>query len=91
MSSLVMRLGFHEAIGDVIGLSVTTTSHLRKIGLLGADFEDNVESDINFLYLTALEKVPFLPFAYVMDLWRWKVFRGTITPENYNCQWWKMR
>lgn len=83
--------GFHEAIGDVIGLSVTTTSHLRKIGLLSADFEDNIESDINYLYLTALEKVAFLPFAYVMDLWRWRIFRGTITPDNYNCQWWKMR
>jgi len=27
-------LGFHEAIGDVLALSVSTPSHLAKIGLM---------------------------------------------------------
>lgn len=27
-------LGFHEAVGDVISLSVSTPKHLQKIGLL---------------------------------------------------------
>ena len=32
--------GFHEAVGDVISLSVSTPDHLHKIGLL-----DNVTND----------------------------------------------
>jgi len=32
--------GFHEAIGDVLSLSVSTPSHLQKIGLLSSAVED---------------------------------------------------
>lgn len=32
--------GFHEAIGDVMSLSVSTPSHLKKIGLLSSTTED---------------------------------------------------
>lgn len=32
--------GFHEAIGDVLSLSVSTPSHLKKIGLLSNATED---------------------------------------------------
>lgn len=32
--------GFHEAIGDVLSLSVSTPSHLQKIGLLSDATED---------------------------------------------------
>lgn len=26
-----------------------------------------------------------------MDLWRWDVFEGKTSPEDYNCNWWKYR
>jgi peptidyl-dipeptidase A len=39
----------------------------------------------------ALEKVAFLPFAYIMDKWRWDVFRGKIDESNYNQKWWQLR
>ena len=39
----------------------------------------------------ALKKVVFLPFAYVMDKWRWNVFRGESNEANYNQKWWEMR
>lgn len=41
--------GFHEAVGDVISLSVSTPKHLRVIGLL-EDGPDDLESNINQLY-----------------------------------------
>lgn len=41
--------GFHEAVGDVIALSVSTPKHLRVIGLL-EDGPDDLESNINQLY-----------------------------------------
>ena len=89
--------GFHEAVGDVMSLSVSTPKHLRKIGLLEkSDSEDGEEGEdyeaaINYLYLQGLQKIVFLPSAYLMDLWRWDVFKGHITSDNYNCKWWKLR
>ena len=49
------------------------------------------ESDINFLLSQALIKVAFLPFGYLIDQWRWSVFRGETTPEQYNKKWWELR
>ncbi|EDV25300.1 uncharacterized protein TRIADDRAFT_37492 [Trichoplax adhaerens] len=81
---------FHEAVGDTISLSVTTPDHLRKVGLLKSS-ENDQESAINYLMLQALDKIAFLPFGYLVDQWRWKVFDGSITPENYNKAWWELR
>ena len=60
-----------------------------KIGLL--DKTPPPSKDIGLLLQKALEKVAFLPFGLVIDQWRWKVFNGEITPENYNKAWWELR
>jgi peptidyl-dipeptidase A len=39
----------------------------------------------------ALEKIAFLPFGKLIDEWRWQVFSGAVTPENYNAAWWALR
>lgn len=39
----------------------------------------------------ALDNVAFMPFGYLIDLYRWKVFDGSIPLENLNEEWWKMR
>ncbi|CAH1131593.1 unnamed protein product [Ceutorhynchus assimilis] len=77
---------FHEAIGEAIGLSVGTPKHLQALGLVPVSVEDTAV-EINYLYQLALEKVAFLPFAYVMDKWRYDVFKGKIGKEEYNCHW----
>ncbi|XP_076153977.1 angiotensin-converting enzyme [Alosa pseudoharengus] len=82
--------GFHEAIGDVMALSVATPKHLQTIGLLDK-VEENEESTINYLMSIALDKIAFLPFGYLMDQWRWKVFDGRISEQDYNKEWWNMR
>ena len=82
--------GFHEAIGDVLALSVSTPKHQQSIGLLDK-VENNHESEINFLMSMALDKIAFLPFGYLMDQWRWKVFDGRIPPTEYNKEWWNLR
>ncbi|XP_032689502.1 angiotensin-converting enzyme-like [Odontomachus brunneus] len=81
--------GFHEAVGDVIALSASNPSHLKKIGLLQDDSTDP-EAVLNNLYVKSLEKIAFLPFAYMLDRWRWNVFQGKVTPDNYNCDWWSL-
>ena len=76
--------GFHEAIGDFVGLSITP-SYLKSIGLI--DEEPPAEADLGLLMNTALEKIAFLPFAYSVDSWRWGVLRGETPVEEYNDAW----
>ncbi|HYZ84960.1 MAG TPA: M2 family metallopeptidase [Bryobacteraceae bacterium] len=80
--------GFHEAVGDTIGLSVTP-EYLVKIGLLKE--APSADRDIGLLLSRALEKVAFLPFGLLIDQWRWKVFSGEVTPADYNKAWWALR
>jgi peptidyl-dipeptidase A len=79
---------FHEAIGDTIALSVTPP-YLKQLGLI--DKVPDPRADIGFLLNRALDKVAFLPFGYLVDQWRWKVFSGEVKPENYNQAWWDLR
>jgi peptidyl-dipeptidase A len=80
--------GFHEAIGDTIALSITP-KYLKQIGLI--DEEPDASGDLPFLMRMAMDKVAFLPFGLMVDNWRWKVFSGEYTPQNYNKGWWDLR
>jgi peptidyl-dipeptidase A len=78
--------GFHEALGDVIALSVTP-SYLTKVGLLKKEPAPGLTPLMN----RALEKVAFLPFGLVVDKWRWDVFASKTRPADYNRAWWELR
>lgn len=80
--------GFHEAIGDTLALSITPR-YLVELGLL--DEEPDPSKDIGLLLRMALDKVAFLPFGLLVDQWRWKVFSGEVSPDEYNQAWWKLR
>lgn len=80
--------GFHEAIGDTIALSVTP-KYLKEIGLINTIPDES--KDIGLLMKMALDKVAFIPFGLMVDQWRWKVYSGQVTPENYNTAWWELR
>lgn len=80
--------GFHEAIGDTMALSVTPP-YLKQINLINTVPDEN--ADTGFLLQRALDKVAFLPFGYLVDQWRWKVFSGEIGPADYNKAWWELR
>ncbi|KAK8746314.1 hypothetical protein OTU49_017362, partial [Cherax quadricarinatus] len=82
--------GFHEAVGDVLALSASTPHHLQSIGLL-ENVDDSYETDINFLFTMALDKIAFLPFGYLVDLWRWEVFSGKTGELSLNRRWWELR
>ena len=79
--------GFHEAIGDMIALSVTP-EYLVQIGLLprkpGADRRTRI---VGLLLRQAMDKVAFLPFGLLVDRYRWGVFSGEIAPADYNRGW----
>lgn len=77
--------GFHEAIGDFVGLSALTPTYLNQIGLLQT--VPGEAEDIPFLLKMALDKIAFLPFGLMVDRWRWGVFSGETTPAEYNDAW----
>ena len=45
---------------------------------------------LNYLIKTALDKIVFFPFGYLVDLWRWQVFDGRIKENEYSKKWWDL-
>lgn len=82
--------GFHEALGDTLSLSVATPKHLNQVGLL-ENSSNSYEADINFLLKMALGKVAFLPFGYLIDDFRWKIYNNQTSPENFQKSWDQLR
>jgi len=80
--------GFHEAVGDVIALSITP-EYLKQVNLI--EQVPDTSKDLGLLMRMALDKVAFLPFGLLIDKWRWQVFSGEISPDQYNAGWWKLR
>ena len=80
--------GFHEAVGDFAGLNALTPDYLKRLGLI--ETVPGPAADIPYLLKIALDKVAILPFALIIDKWRWGVFSGAITPEHYNDAWWDL-
>lgn len=78
--------GFHEAIGDMIALSITP-EYLVQIDMLDREDVPGADKDIGLLLRQAMDKVAFLPFGLLVDKWRWGVFDGSITPATYNEAW----
>ncbi|XP_008062810.1 angiotensin-converting enzyme 2 [Carlito syrichta] len=83
--------GFHEAVGEIMSLSAATPKHLKSIGLLPLDFQEDNETEINFLLKQALTIVGTLPFTYMLEKWRWMVFKGEIPKEQWMQKWWEMK
>ncbi|RYF94562.1 MAG: peptidase M2 family protein [Caulobacteraceae bacterium] len=81
--------GFHEAIGDFVGLSALTPTYLNQVGIL--DKVPGTEGDTPFLLKMALDKIAFMPFGLMVDRWRWQVYDGSVKPADYNAAWWKLR
>ena len=81
--------GFHEAVGDTITLSMTP-EYLAEVGLV-ASAEQSHQAIINRQMQQALDSLAFLPFGKLIDEWRWGVFSGEVSPDNYNAAWWDLR
>ncbi|KAK5874195.1 hypothetical protein PBY51_019166 [Eleginops maclovinus] len=83
--------GFHEAVGEIMSLSAATPKHLKELKLLPDSFIYDNETEINFLLKQALTIVATLPFTYMLEEWRWQVFAGNITKDNWMKRWWEMK
>jgi peptidyl-dipeptidase A len=82
--------GFHEAIGDMVALSITP-DYLVEIGLLDQARVPGADKDLGLLLRQGMDKLAFLPFGLLVDRWRWGVFDGSIKPADYNDAWTALR
>jgi peptidyl-dipeptidase A len=78
--------GFHEAIGDMIALSITP-EYLVQIDMLTPDQVPSADKDIGLLLRQAMDKVAFLPFGLLLDRYRWGLFDGSIPEAATNTGW----
>uniref|UniRef100_A0A803Y3Y8 Angiotensin-converting enzyme n=1 Tax=Meleagris gallopavo TaxID=9103 RepID=A0A803Y3Y8_MELGA len=83
--------GFHEAVGEIMSLSAATLQHLKSLDLLEPTFQEDEETEINFLLKQALTIVGTMPFTYMLEKWRWMVFNGEITKQEWTKRWWEMK
>ena len=78
--------GFHEAIGDMIALSITP-EYLVQIDMLDKSDVPSADKDIGLLLRQAMDKVAFLPFGLMVDRYRWGLFDGSIPADGLNAGW----
>lgn len=46
--------------------------------------------DLMLLLRTALSKIPQIPFQYILDIFRWNLFNGTVSMDNANAAFWNL-
>ena len=83
--------GFHEAIGDLIGLAAGQRPYLKQVGLLAPEAER--AEPVTFLLDTALDgsSVVFLPWsAGVMTQFERDFYSGAISDGSLNAAWWAL-
>lgn len=74
--------------GEAVALSVTP-AYLAALDL--AERPPGGDWDVPFLLRKALDEIAALPFALLVDRWRWLVFAGEVRPDGYNRAWWDLR
>ena len=80
---------FHEAVADLGALSITP-GYLQSVGLISPEEVPGPEEDLGLLMGMALQRVTFMPFALIVDKWRWQVFSGEVAPGQYDASWWEL-
>ena len=83
--------GFHEAVGDLLALSITP-EYYNKIGLISeAEAKDATSDPISLLMQQALQGVVSVPWTLMLDKWRAGVFSGETAESELNNSWWELR
>jgi peptidyl-dipeptidase A len=70
---------------------LVSPAHLVKLGFVNEE-DITPHYEINYLMRLALQKVAFIPFSYIMDKYRFALFRNQINREyELNSMWWALR
>jgi len=83
--------GFHEAVGDLLSLSITP-NYLEQIDFITAEQSNDAKTNaIALLMKQALDGVVAVPWTLMLDKWRMAVFNGELTDNELNDYWWELR
>lgn len=79
----------------IFGKSYPTISErnakMRKFQNFTSRFDGSMNSfDLSLLLKQALTKIPQIPFAYILDVFRWDLFSGNVSFEDANKYFWKL-
>ncbi|CAG0891424.1 unnamed protein product [Cyprideis torosa] len=85
--------GFHEAVGDTMSLSVYTQSCFKRFGLWNQPEKRETVRKIetNLLMNKALQKLPHIPYSYLLDSWRLSIVTGETPLDKMNQKYWELR
>jgi peptidyl-dipeptidase A len=89
---ILLRLGanrgYHEAIGDLIGLASTQLPYLKSQGLLPYDAK---EDTMQKMFKEALDKIVFIPWsAGVMTNFEKNLYADNLPANQINARWWEL-
>ena len=83
--------GFHEAVGDLLSLSITP-AYLKELDYINEEqYLDAISDPISLLMKQALEGIVVIPWTLILDKWRSQVFSGDVETDQLNNLWWELR
>lgn len=69
---------------------VLTPQHLQRLGLISDEELLEPTTELFILFQQALAHIPEIPFALMIDRYRWDIFSGKISYEEYNKKYWEL-
>uniref|UniRef100_A0A0K0EVL6 Angiotensin-converting enzyme n=1 Tax=Strongyloides venezuelensis TaxID=75913 RepID=A0A0K0EVL6_STRVS len=82
---------FKTALSNAISITSGNIDYLKSLNLLPENYSISENSKINSLFKEAIEDFVKLPVYLVADLFRQELFEGTLSPEEWNEEWWRLR
>lgn len=69
---------------------VMTPQHLHRLSILSdGQLLDN-STELFLLFYQALSKIPEMAFSLILDKYRWDIFAGSITYDQWNDYYWHL-
>uniref|UniRef100_A0A0N4Z528 Angiotensin-converting enzyme n=1 Tax=Parastrongyloides trichosuri TaxID=131310 RepID=A0A0N4Z528_PARTI len=79
------------ALSNAIAIASGNIDYLKSLKLIPENYSISENSKVNGLFREALEDFAKLPVYLIADLFRQEVFEGTLAPEEWNEEWWRLR
>ncbi|CEF71385.1 Peptidase M2, peptidyl-dipeptidase A family-containing protein [Strongyloides ratti] len=82
---------FKSALSNAISIAAGNTDYLKSLKLLPENYVISENAKINSLFKEAIEEFVKLPSYLIVDLFRQEIFEDTLSPEEWNEEWWRLR
>lgn len=69
---------------------VSSPQHLERLGLITDEELRDQSVEMYILLQQALAKIPEIPYSLLIDKYRWDIFKGKISINEYNRKFWEL-